>query len=100
MSEGRILWIVIVVVVVGFAAAAIYRALPAGGQQADAGDRVDVALRFISTRARNEDAKPDEPAVHEATGTELVDVPGDGDPFMLHPGEFVLGSTLERIASR
>ena len=27
--------------------------------------------------------------------TELVEV--DGDPFILHPGEFVLGSTLERI---
>jgi dCTP deaminase len=29
--------------------------------------------------------------------TELVEVPHDG-VFMLHPGEFVLGSTLERIA--
>ena len=29
--------------------------------------------------------------------TELVEVPLDG-VFMLHPGEFVLGSTLERIA--
>ena len=28
--------------------------------------------------------------------TELVEV-GDDDPFILHPGEFVLGSTLERI---
>lgn len=28
--------------------------------------------------------------------TELVEVPDDG-VFMLHPGEFVLGSTLERI---
>ena len=28
--------------------------------------------------------------------TELVEVDGD-DPFILHPGEFVLGSTLERI---
>ena len=28
--------------------------------------------------------------------TELVEVPADG-VFMLHPGEFVLGSTLERI---
>jgi dCTP deaminase len=27
--------------------------------------------------------------------TELVEV--DGDPFILHPGEFVLGSTLERV---
>jgi dCTP deaminase len=31
--------------------------------------------------------------------TELVEIPVDGDEaFMLHPGEFVLGSTLERIA--
>ncbi len=28
--------------------------------------------------------------------TELVEV-DDGDPFILHPGEFVLGSTLERV---
>ena len=28
--------------------------------------------------------------------TELVTVPGD-EPFILHPGEFVLGSTLERV---
>ncbi len=27
--------------------------------------------------------------------TELVEI--DGDPFILHPGEFVLGSTLERV---
>jgi dCTP deaminase len=29
--------------------------------------------------------------------TELVEV-GDGGAFILHPGEFVLGSTLERVA--
>jgi dCTP deaminase len=29
--------------------------------------------------------------------TELVDV-GEDDPFILHPGEFVLGSTSERVA--
>ena len=29
--------------------------------------------------------------------TELVEV-GGGDSFILHPGEFVLGSTLERVA--
>jgi dCTP deaminase len=28
--------------------------------------------------------------------TELVEIDG-GDPFILHPGEFVLGSTLERV---
>jgi dCTP deaminase len=29
--------------------------------------------------------------------TELVEVPDEDEPFILHPGEFVLGSTLERI---
>ena len=29
--------------------------------------------------------------------TELVEV-GEDEPFILHPGEFVLGSTLERVA--
>lgn len=29
--------------------------------------------------------------------TELIEIPEDG-VFMLHPGEFVLGSTLERVA--
>ena len=29
--------------------------------------------------------------------TEIVTIP-DGEAFMLHPGEFVLGSTLERVA--
>jgi dCTP deaminase len=29
--------------------------------------------------------------------TELVEVDDDEQPFILHPGEFVLGSTLERI---
>jgi dCTP deaminase len=29
--------------------------------------------------------------------TELIEV-GEDEPFVLHPGEFVLGSTLERIA--
>jgi dCTP deaminase len=29
--------------------------------------------------------------------TELVEI-GEDDPFILHPGEFVLGSTLERVA--
>ncbi len=29
--------------------------------------------------------------------TELVEITDDEQPFILHPGEFVLGSTLERI---
>src|SRR5437660_7254316 len=38
---------------------------------------------FIDVREQQEDL------------TELVEVDGD-TPFMIHPGEFVLGSTLER----
>jgi dCTP deaminase len=30
--------------------------------------------------------------------TELIEVADEDDPFILHPGEFVLGSTLERVA--
>ncbi|HUS60798.1 MAG TPA: dCTP deaminase [Acidimicrobiales bacterium] len=29
--------------------------------------------------------------------TELIEVPEDDDPFILHPGEFVLAATLERV---
>ena len=29
--------------------------------------------------------------------TELVEIQGDEQPFILHPGEFVLGQTLERV---
>src|SRR5215467_9333499 len=29
--------------------------------------------------------------------TEEVEIEDDGKPFILHPGEFVLGSTLERL---
>jgi dCTP deaminase len=37
---------------------------------------------------------------HDMRGlTEAIEMPEDGsEPFMLHPGEFVLGSTLERVA--
>ena len=34
--------------------------------------------------------------VEQENLTELVEVDGD-EPFILHPGEFVLGSTLERV---
>ena len=30
--------------------------------------------------------------------TRLVEIDGDDDAFVLHPGEFVLGSTLERVS--
>ncbi len=37
-----------------------------------------------------------DPRAPQADLTQLVEV-GDEEPFMLHPGEFVLGSTLERV---
>jgi dCTP deaminase len=30
--------------------------------------------------------------------TQLVEIPDEDTPFILHPGEFVLGATLERVA--
>jgi dCTP deaminase len=38
-----------------------------------------------------------DPAAQQDDLTELVEPPGD-EPFILHPGEFVLGSTLEVIS--
>ena len=38
-----------------------------------------------------------DPAVRQDDLTTLVE-PKEGEPFVLHPGEFVLGSTLERVA--
>lgn len=37
-----------------------------------------------------------DPAEDQADLTRLVEV-GEGDPFILHPGEFVLAATLERV---
>ena len=37
-----------------------------------------------------------DPAVQQDELTQLVEVP-EGDPFVLHPGEFVLGSTFEYV---
>jgi dCTP deaminase len=64
---------------------------------------VDVRISHLFRVFRNHtagviDVKQDQTAL-----TELVEMPvGDegvgDDPFMLHPGEFVLGSTLERVA--
>src|SRR6059058_886561 len=53
---------------------------------------VDRTFRtFHNARYPFIDVKVDQPDL-----TELVEVEGD-TPFILHPGEFVLGSTLERI---
>ena len=37
-----------------------------------------------------------DPAEDQPDLTRLVDVPAD-EPFVLHPGEFVLGSTFEQV---
>ncbi len=54
---------------------------------------VDAQFRvFANSRYPFIDVKIDQPDM-----TELVEVT-NGEPFILHPGEFVLGSTLERVA--
>ena len=54
--------------------------------------RVDRLFRvFHNARYPYIDVKQPQEAL-----TEVVEVDGD-DPFILHPGEFVLGSTLERV---
>ncbi len=53
--------------------------------------RVDRLFRvFRNNRAPYIDVKAEQDL------TELVEIEGD-EPFILHPGEFVLGSTLERV---
>lgn len=55
--------------------------------------RIDGLFRvFANHRYSYIDVKRD-----QADLTELVEVDGD-EPFILHPGEFVLGSTFERFA--
>jgi len=46
---------------------------------------------FRNSRYPYIDVRVDQPDM-----TELVEITGD-EPFILHPGEFVLGSTLERV---
>src|SRR5689334_20693328 len=46
---------------------------------------------------RNDTTPYIDPKLPQEDLTELVEVP-DGRAFILHPGEFVLGSTLERVA--
>jgi dCTP deaminase len=54
--------------------------------------RVDSAFRvFHNARYPYIDVKEPQEAL-----TELVEI-GEDEPFILHPGEFVLGSTLERV---
>jgi dCTP deaminase len=39
-----------------------------------------------------------DPSVQQDELTSLVEKTGDDEPFVLHPGEFVLGSTYERVS--
>lgn len=60
---------------------------------------IDVRISHLFRVFRNHTAAVID-VKRDMTGlTELVEMPDDGtEAFMLHPGEFVLGSTLERIA--
>ena len=65
---------------------------PALMQPASLDVRVDRLFRvFRNSRYPYIDVKREQEGL-----TELVEV-DDGEPFILHPGEFVLGSTLERV---
>src|SRR5215470_3466973 len=55
--------------------------------------RVDRYFRVF----RNDTTPFIDPKLAQEDLTELVEV-SDGNAFILHPGEFVLGSTLERVA--
>ena len=58
---------------------------------------VDVHIDRYFRVFRNDTTPYIDPKEPQEDLTELVEV-GDGRPFILHPGEFVLGSTLERVA--
>ncbi|NLG45608.1 dCTP deaminase [Gordonia sp. (in: high G+C Gram-positive bacteria)] len=55
---------------------------------------VDVRLDSLFRVFNNTKYTHIDPAQRQDELTTLVE-PGDGEPFVLHPGEFVLGSTLE-----
>jgi dCTP deaminase len=59
---------------------------------------IDVRISNLFRVFRNHTAGVIDVKKDQADLTELVEVSEDGDPFILHPGEFVLGSTLERVA--
>ena len=59
---------------------------------------IDVRISNLFRVFRNHTAPLIDVKQDQADLTELVEVSDDGDPFILHPGEFVLGSTLERVA--
>ena len=64
---------------------------------------IDVRISHLFRVFRNHtagviDVKQDQTAMTELIEMPIDDVGVGDEPFMLHPGEFVLGSTLERIA--
>jgi dCTP deaminase len=60
---------------------------------------IDVRLSNLFRVFRNHTAAVIDVKRDMTSLTELVEMPDDGsEPFMLHPSEFALGSTLERIA--
>jgi len=64
---------------------------------------IDVRISHLFRVFRNHTAGVIDVKRDQRELTELIEMPvgddGTGDePFMLHPGEFVLGSTLERVA--
>lgn len=58
---------------------------------------IDVRISNLFRVFRNHTAGVIDVKLDTSDMTEMVEIPQDG-VFMLHPGEFVLGSTLERIA--
>lgn len=57
---------------------------------------IDVRLGNDFRVFRNSDHVAIDPELHQPDLTEQIIV-SDGDAFVLHPGQFVLGTTLERI---
>ena len=58
---------------------------------------VDLRMGRLFRVFRNHTSGTIDVKLDQADLTELIEVPEDG-VFMLHPGEFVLGSTHERVA--
>jgi len=67
------------------------------GDEAVQPSSVDLHVDRFFRVFRNDTTPYIDPKQHQEDLTELVEV-GDGGAFILHPGEFVLGSTLERVA--
>ena len=83
---------------------ALRSALPAGRLLVDPLDpsliqpsSVDVRMDRMFRVFNNSRYTHIDPAQQQDELTEMVEV-ADGDPFVLHPGEFVLAATLERFA--